>query len=96
MKIVDFFGARTPACVLDYGPCLLEQIEPGVTALAFRDSREFAGQIDELLSGYPQDTRRLQQMQRNIAAAYPETWQQVWQREAAPVFRRVARNQRVP
>jgi len=89
MKIMDFFGARTPACVLDYGPCLAEQIEPGRTALTFRDGTELAARIDELLEGFPDHLELLEQMQRNIEEAYPETWQQVWRREAGPVFHRV-------
>ncbi len=89
MKIMDLFGARTPACVLDYGPCLAEQIHPGVTALMFRDSREFAARIDELLQGFPDDLQLLNRMQRNIEACFPETWQQAWQRAAAPVFHRI-------
>jgi beta-1,4-mannosyltransferase len=89
MKIMDLFGARTPACVLDYGPCLAEQIQPGRTAVTFRDSQEFAARIDELLHGFPDDLQLLDRMQRNIEASFPEAWQQAWQREAAPVFHRV-------
>jgi beta-1,4-mannosyltransferase len=86
MKIMDLFGARTPASVLDYGPCLAEQIQPGQTALTFRDSQEFAQRIDELLEGFPDDPQILERMQRNIEASFPETWLQAWQRDAAPMF----------
>ncbi|MBZ5609583.1 MAG: glycosyltransferase [Acidobacteriia bacterium] len=92
MKLMDLFGARTPACVLDYGECLTEQIQPGVTALTFRTSQELACRIDQLLAGFPDDLQLLAQMQCNIQAACTETWQQVWQREAAPVFHRVLRS----
>jgi beta-1,4-mannosyltransferase len=88
MKIVDFFGARTPACVLDYSSCLAEQIQPGHTALTFRSGAEFAQRIDELLTGFPSHPQLLEQMRKNIEAAFPETWQEAWQRDAAPVFRR--------
>lgn len=86
MKIMDLIGARTPACVLDYGPCLAEQIQPGVTALTFRDGQELAARITELLDGFPARLQLLEQMQRNIEKSYSETWEQVWQRDAAPVF----------
>jgi beta-1,4-mannosyltransferase len=89
MKIIDLFGARTPASVLDYGPCLTEQIQPGLTAVTFRDSDEFAQRIDELLQGFPDDLQVLERMQRNIQASFAETWLEAWQRDAAPVFRRV-------
>jgi len=88
MKIMDLFGARTPACVLDYGPCLAEQIQAGRTALTFRDSTEFAHGIDQLLQGFPNHLDLLERMQQNIEAAFPETWQEAWQRDAAPIFNR--------
>ncbi len=91
MKLMDLFGARTPACVLDYGACLAEQIKPGLTAVTFRNGQELAARLDELLLGFPDDVRRLEQMQRNIEASCAETWRETWQRDAAPVFHRVFR-----
>ncbi len=91
MKIMDLVGARTPASVLDYGPCLAEQIQSGLTALTFRDSREFAQRIDELLQGFPDDLQFLERMRRNIQVSFPETWLEAWQRDAAPVFQPVSR-----
>ena len=90
MKIMDLFGARTPASVLDYGPCLAEQIQSGHTAVTFRDSHEFAQRIDELLHGFPDHLQLLERMQRNIEMSFPETWLQAWQRDAAPVFQPVS------
>jgi beta-1,4-mannosyltransferase len=89
MKLMDLLGARTPVSALDYGECLTEQIQPGVTALTFRNSQELASRIDELLHGFPGDLQLLERMQRNIEASRTEVWQQTWQREAAPVFHRV-------
>jgi hypothetical protein len=89
MKLVDLFGARTPACVLDYGDCLAEQIQPGRTALTFRNSQELAHQIDEALQGFPDTPHRLEQMQRDIEISHAETWQESWAGEAAPIFRRL-------
>jgi beta-1,4-mannosyltransferase len=86
MKIMDLFGARTPACVLDYGACLAEQIQPGQTALTFRNGEELAQRIDELLQGFPAHPLLLERMRKDIEAAYPETWQELWQRDAAPIF----------
>jgi beta-1,4-mannosyltransferase len=89
MKIMDLFGAGTPALVLDYGPCLMEQIQPGRTALTFRDSQEFARGLDELLQGFPDSPQLLERMQQEIEASVPETWGQAWLRDAAAVFQRV-------
>ncbi len=88
MKIIDLFGARTPALALDYGPCLMEQIQPGRTALTFRDSQEFALRLDELLRGFPDNPQLLERLQREIERAVPETWGEAWKRDAAPVFER--------
>jgi beta-1,4-mannosyltransferase len=90
MKIMDLFGARTPASVLDYGPCLAEQIQPGYTAVTFRDSHEFAQRIDELLHGFPDHLELLERLQRNIEISFPETWLEAWQRDAARVFQPVS------
>lgn len=89
MKIMDLFGARTPVCALDYGACLAEQIQPGRTALTFRDSHELAAGVEDLIGGFPDDLQRLEEMQQNINASFSETWSQAWQREAAPVFQRM-------
>lgn len=86
MKIIDLFGARTPALVLDYGACLGEQIQPGRTALTFRDSQEFARGLDELLEGFPDHPQLLERMQREIEMSNSQTWGEAWRRDAAPVF----------
>ena len=86
MKIIDLFGARTPALVLDYGACLKEQIQPGRTALTFRDSQEFAGRMDELLQGFPENPQLLERMQRDIETSASETWGEAWRRDAAALF----------
>jgi beta-1,4-mannosyltransferase len=88
MKIIDLFGARTPALVLDYGACLMEQIQPGRTALTFRDSQEFAQGLDELLEGFPDHPQLLERLQREIERVTYETWGEAWQRDAAAVFQR--------
>ena len=90
MKIIDLFGALTPVCALDYGACLSEQIQPGVTAATFRDAGELAHRIGELLQGFPDRPWFLEQIQNNIARLCTETWQQTWDRQAAPVIRALA------
>ena len=82
MKIMDLFGARTPALRSGLRRRLVEQIQPGQTALTFRDSQEFAQRIDELLRGFPYP-QLLERMRRKIEAAVPETWGEAWQRDAA-------------
>jgi len=81
MKVVDLFGARTPVCALDYGPCIAEQVLAGVTGVLFRDAAGLAACIERLL-----DVRALEEMQANIAARWTETWGEAWRRLARPVF----------
>jgi len=90
MKVMDLFGARTPVCALDYAACLSEQLQPGFTGVSFQNSEELALRIDELLRGFPDDTCLLERLQKGIETSCGETWEQVWQRNAAPVFRRLS------
>jgi len=78
MKVVDLFGARTPVCALDYGPCLREQIEPGRTGVLFRTSEELAQQLGELLR-----KDRLEPMRRAIEESWTVTWIEEWRKVAA-------------
>jgi beta-1,4-mannosyltransferase len=94
MKVMDFFGARTPVCAFDYGPCLAEQIEAGRTGVTFRSGEELARALRELCGGFPRDTALLDALLRNIAAACNEDWRSLWRREAAPLFS--ARTTRTP
>ena len=88
MKIIDLFGARTPACVWITAPVWRNKSSPVWTALTFRDSQEFALRMDELLRGFPDDPQFLEQMQRKIERSCSGDLGQAWQRDAAPVFER--------
>jgi beta-1,4-mannosyltransferase len=92
MKVMDLFGARTPVCAFDYGACLAEQLQPGFTGLTFQTSQELALRIDELLHGFPGEMDVLERLQQGIVASCTQTWEQVWQREAAPAFRPISRD----
>jgi beta-1,4-mannosyltransferase len=86
MKVMDLFGAGAPVCAFDYGPCLAEQIHPGRTGLLFRSAEELAQRFEELFGAFPGDQVLLQQLRANVARESSETWSDVWQRDAAPVF----------
>lgn len=47
MKIVDFFGARTPVLALDYAPCLAEQVRDGVDGRCFLNAEGLARLLAE-------------------------------------------------
>ncbi len=46
MKIVDFFGARTPVLAYRYGPTLDEQVAEGRTGWTFRTAAELAALLE--------------------------------------------------
>jgi len=90
MKIMDLFGARTPVCALDYGAGLAEQLQAWITGVSFKNREELALRIGELLQGFPGEMCLLERLQKGIETSCEETWEQAWQRDAAPVFRRLS------
>lgn len=86
IKLMDFFGARTPVCAFDYGACLRERLEPERTGAVFRTAEELAAGIGRLLEGFPQQPAVLDQMQQNIGRAIQETWMDVWRSHGAKLF----------
>jgi hypothetical protein len=81
MKLVDFFGAGTPALALDYGACLREQVQDGREALLFTDASSLAARLGEITSG-----SSLEALRRNVRSAWSETWTEVWRRDALPLL----------
>jgi beta-1,4-mannosyltransferase len=81
MKLVDFFGAGTPALALDYGACLREQVQDGREVLLFRTADELAQRLSEITY-----TDRLARLRGNVRGAWGETWSEAWRREALPLL----------
>ena len=81
MKLVDFFGAGTPALALDYGPCLAEQVVDGREALLFRDVDGLAARIAEIA-----DPARLESLRSAVRPAWSETWVHAWNRVCPPLL----------
>jgi beta-1,4-mannosyltransferase len=86
MKVMDLFGAGTPVCAYDYGPCLAEQVENEVTGLLFHNGSELGDILVRLFGRFPADTDLLDRLRQNVARQSGETWPEVWKRDAAPVM----------
>jgi beta-1,4-mannosyltransferase len=86
MKIIDLLGAGTPVCAFDYGPCLREQIQPGRNGLLFRTAEELSAHFEQLFGADPVDHSVLRTLREGVESHPLESWSEVWQRVAAPVF----------
>ncbi len=85
MKVADMFGAGLPVCALDYGPCLVEQIEDGRTGVLFTTSAQLAEHLYRLFYA-PDAEPRLDDLRRQVAQQRLG-WREGWEREAAALFR---------
>ena len=81
MKIVDCFGAGLPVLAYNYGPCLEEQVLPGRTGLLFRDERELAETLAEIL-----DTERRSYLSEGVARHASDSWADEWNCQVRPVL----------
>jgi beta-1,4-mannosyltransferase len=87
MKVMDLFGAGSPVCAYNYGPCIEEQIEPGSNGLLFGNGTELAAHLVSLFGGYAAgETGVLDRMRGNVRQSCRETWADVWKRDAGPLF----------
>lgn len=86
MKIIDMLGAGLPVCALEYGPCLVEQLEPGGNALLFAGPEELADRLLELFREFPSAAPELDRMRENVRSTQAPSWEMEWTHAAAPVL----------
>eukprot|EP00401_Gymnodinium_catenatum_P027983 CAMPEP_0117512852 /NCGR_PEP_ID=MMETSP0784-20121206/29247_1 /TAXON_ID=39447 /ORGANISM="" /LENGTH=453 /DNA_ID=CAMNT_0005308589 /DNA_START=101 /DNA_END=1459 /DNA_ORIENTATION=+ len=85
MKVVDMFGAGLPVCALGF-PCLSELVDHGHNGMVFESAETLAEQMQDLLGHYPEDSTKLDALQKGVLEFQKIRWQDNWQTNAAPLF----------
>eukprot|EP01116_Phalansterium_solitarium_P025617 TRINITY_DN9884_c0_g1_i3.p1 TRINITY_DN9884_c0_g1~~TRINITY_DN9884_c0_g1_i3.p1 ORF type:complete len:498 (+),score=55.80 TRINITY_DN9884_c0_g1_i3:103-1494(+) len=87
MKVVDMFGCEIPVCALFF-PCLNELVKDGKNGLVFRDSKQLARQLLDLLADWP-TSRRLQEIKSFVQTQQLQPaahWEANWRQIARPLL----------
>ena len=86
IKIADMFGSGLPVLALDYGPCLHERVQHGVTGLCFRDAAEMAQYLYDLFASFPRESPLLSELRRNVLVGAQRRWEEEWTAVARPLL----------
>jgi beta-1,4-mannosyltransferase len=86
MKIADMFGSGLPVVAFDYGPCLRERVQPGVTGLCFRSAEELGQHLYELFACYPAESPLLHALRANVLSRAKHRWEEEWTAVARPLL----------
>ncbi|KAF9234958.1 glycosyltransferase family 33 protein [Melanogaster broomeanus] len=98
MKVVDMFGCGLPVCALDFA-CLPELVKDGQNGLIFKNAKQLAGQMEMLLTSFPDATaleklrsslQRVSQTRTSHLRQHKEsvewtTWTDNWTRVVKPL-----------
>lgn len=88
MKVLDMFGCQLPVCAMDY-QTIGELVIHGENGLVFSDAEQLAGQMQELLLGFPGRVPKLmRRLQRAQAVSQGPQWAAAWQHNVLPVVQR--------
>ncbi len=86
-QVLDMFGCRLPVCAVGY-ETIGELVRDGDNGLLFSTPQQLAGQLQQLLAGFPAaPSAQLRHMQRVHARAAPLQWDAAWARNVLPVIR---------
>ncbi|XP_067121934.1 chitobiosyldiphosphodolichol beta-mannosyltransferase-like isoform X3 [Centruroides vittatus] len=83
MKIVDMFGCKLPVCAVSY-KCLDELVKVGENGLMFKDAKELASQLQDLLKN-PRNHSRLETFRDNLRRR-DQRWESCWNTTALKFF----------
>ncbi|KAK2169434.1 hypothetical protein LSH36_10g12007, partial [Paralvinella palmiformis] len=85
MKVVDMFGCGLPVCAVHFN-CLDELVKHEHNGLIFRTSEELALQLQDLLRGFPNDCKKLDNFRANIKDFQMVRWDNSWKQTVLPLL----------
>ncbi|XP_069502221.1 chitobiosyldiphosphodolichol beta-mannosyltransferase isoform X2 [Ambystoma mexicanum] len=86
MKVVDMFGCCLPVCAVHF-KCLHELVKHENNGLVFTDSKELAGQLKMLFSGFPSSKSKMNTFRKNLQENKSLMWEESWDQIVLPLLR---------
>ncbi|KAI0239840.1 Chitobiosyldiphosphodolichol beta-mannosyltransferase [Lamellibrachia satsuma] len=85
MKVVDMFGCGLPVCAVNFN-CLGELVRHEENGMVFDTETQLTGQLQELLTGFPKKSAKLEKFQRNLKRFQEIRWKDSWKESVLPLF----------
>ena len=87
MKVVDMFGCGLPVCAVCF-KCLPELVEHNKNGMIFHCANELYQQIEELLTGFPNNCRKIGTFRENLKLFQSVRWHETWKSNVLPICAR--------
>ncbi|CAD6190292.1 unnamed protein product [Caenorhabditis auriculariae] len=84
MKVVDMFGARRPVLAKNFR-CISELVKESENGNLFDSSDQLTQLLVDLAEGFPEESR-LNKLKKNVLEMKFETWEEMWEKTAAPTL----------
>lgn len=85
MKVVDMFGCGLPVCAIEFN-CLSELVKHEENGLIFKDSHGLYKNIQTLLDGFPNNSKKLDQFRKKLTGFQSVRWHDCWVKTVLPIF----------
>ncbi|XP_070580120.1 chitobiosyldiphosphodolichol beta-mannosyltransferase-like [Ptychodera flava] len=89
MKVVDMFGCGLPVCAIHFN-CLHELVKHEENGLVFHHENELAEQLQDLLSDFPSNQKRLQSFRENLQSFQRLRWDECWNQSVLPIVEKLS------
>ncbi|GAB5360544.1 hypothetical protein AAMO2058_000637000 [Amorphochlora amoebiformis] len=93
MKVVDMFGCELPVCAHGF-ECVDELVSDGKNGYIFNDYKGLASCLQDLLSGFPHNSPKLQAMRGSISRSR-QGWSANWNKVVKPLVLNDTRPSRI-